>query len=187
CGFAVLLLAPCAARGALGDDPVADEDLLEEAGFAFDGPALLDFFQKRSLPEADRSALLQKLVGQLADKRSKMRKKAMAELVGHGAAAVEVLKGAAEDSPREVRDRAQACLNKIDKGIGQYAAGAAARLLAVRRPNGAAAALFAYLPHAGADWGRAEGLLALARVAGHHGTPHPQLTPPPQGHLPTPR
>src|SRR5262249_4714468 len=78
CGFAVLLLAPCAARGALGDDPAADEDLLEEAGFAFDGPALLDFFQKRSLPESDRSALLQKLVGQLADKRSKMRKKAMA-------------------------------------------------------------------------------------------------------------
>jgi HEAT repeat protein len=176
CGFAVLLLAPCAARGALGDDPAADEDLLEEVGFAFDGPALLDFFQKRSMPEADRSALLQKLVGQLADKRSKMRKKAMAELVGHGAAAVEVLKGAVEDSPREVRDRAQACLNKIDKGIGQYAAGAAARLLAVRRPNGAAAALFAYLPHAGADWVREEVLLALASVVVHQGKPDPVLT-----------
>jgi HEAT repeat protein len=176
CGLAAMFLQPpLSVRGAAGDDPAADEDLLEAAGFASDGPALLEFFQRRSLPEADREAVLQKLVEQLGDKRSKQRKKAAAELVGHGAAAVEVLKAAVEGDNREVRERARACLNKIDKGISQYVTVAAARLLALRRPDGAAAALFAYLPHAGADWVREEILLALAGVAVRQGKPDPLL------------
>jgi HEAT repeat protein len=175
CGLTLLLLTPLSGRAAVGDDPAADEDLLEGAGFATDGPALLDFFQKRSLSDSDRDTQLQKLITQLDAKSSKQRKKAMAELVGHGTAAVEVLKAAIEGSSREVRARAQACLNKIEKGTGQYVATSAARLLAVRRPDGAAAALFTYLPHVTEDWVREEVLLALAGVAVHKGKPDPVL------------
>jgi HEAT repeat protein len=176
CGFAVLLWSPISGRGAVGDDPAADEDLLEDAGFATDGPALLEFFERRSLSESGRDALLQKLIGQLDAKSSKQRKKAMAELVGHGSAAAEVLKAAMENSSRAVRERARACLNRIEKGVSQYVAGAAARLLALRRPEGAAAVLFAYLPTVTEDWVREEVLLALAGVAVHQGKPDPVLT-----------
>jgi HEAT repeat protein len=175
CALAAVSLAVFSAAGAGGEDPAVDEDLLEEAGFATDGPALVRFFRQRCLPDSDRQALLERLVSQLGAKTSRQRKQAAAELVGHGAAAVEVLKVAAEGSDRAVRDRAQACLNRIEKGISQSIVAAAARVLARRRPPGGAAALFAYLPQAGDEWLRDELLKSLADLAVRRGKPDPVL------------
>src|SRR5262249_27010709 len=147
--LAAMLLVPSkrcpGAEGSTADD----QAFLENVGVATDGPGLLEFFRIRSLPLADRRALLEKLVRQLGSRRYEERKKASAELVGFGTAALPLLKDALKDPDIEVRDRAQACVNRIEKGLGASVPAVAARLLTARRPDGALAALLAYLPNAG--------------------------------------
>jgi HEAT repeat protein len=174
CGLALVFLAP--APAGVGDDPAADEELLEDLGFAIDGPALRTFFRNRTLPDAERDALLEKLIKQLGDGRSKVRQQAAAELLGHGIAAVEALKVAVEGSNRAISERAKSSLKRIEKGIGQSVAVAAARLLARRHPDGAAAVLFAYLTRNNEEWVREEILRSLAAVAVHQGKPDPVLS-----------
>jgi HEAT repeat protein len=174
--LALSLLVLWSARAAGEDTTAGDEDLLVSAGIATDGPGLLEFFRVRSLPAAERRALLEKLVRQLGSKKYKERKHAAAELVGHGQAALEPLKAALTHADLEVRSRAQACLNKIDKGTGANIPAAAARLLTARRPEGALAALLNYLPHAGEEWSQEESSSCLGRLALRGGKADPLLT-----------
>ncbi len=145
----------------------AEEQVLKAAGLPADD--LLAFFRHRTPPGPDKGHL-SVLVRQLADKTPAVRERAAAELIGIGSAAVPSLRQAANDpDDEETAGRARQCLEAIE---GPGAAGvvqAAARLVAARKPPGAAAVLLAYLPFADNDLvvGEVEAALgACARVDG---------------------
>jgi HEAT repeat protein len=173
--LAAMLLVPLKMCRAGEASTADDQAFLENVGVATNGPGLLEFFRIRSLPEAERRTLLEKLVRQLGSKTYKERKKASAELVGFGTAALALLKDALKDPDIEVRDRAQACINRIEKGMGGSVPAVAARLLTARRPDGALAALLSYLPYAGDDWPQDEIFACLGALGWRDGRADPLL------------
>ncbi len=153
-----LLLAAHAAGQPLGPLPepaavnvAAEEQVLQAAGLPVGDGDLLDFFRRRTPPGPDKDRLAA-LVLQLSDKTPAVRERAAAELIGLGHAAIPALRRTANDpDDEETAGRARHCLDCIE---GAGAAGvprAAARLIAVRKPAGAAAVLLAYLPFADND------------------------------------
>src|SRR5262245_66642173 len=60
---------------AADDVATADERQLRDAGVGTDGPALLEFFRRRTLTDADRAAVA-KLIIQLGDENSHQRDEA---------------------------------------------------------------------------------------------------------------
>src|SRR5947209_2794284 len=109
CPLALGLLVVLAAGTAQGDEQTAaDEATLRKANVASDGPALLEFFRKRSLSEADQQRLAA-TVRQLADPDFAVREKASADLVAAGRLAVPLLKAVLEDPDAEVVRRAGYC------------------------------------------------------------------------------
>ena len=115
------------------------------AGLSTDGPALVDFFRHRAHTEADGEHL-HALVGKLGDPASAVRDRSAAELVGWGSLAVPVLQAVNDLDDQEAAGRARKCLQWIEGSSSATLPVAAARLLAVRKPAGAADALLAYLP-----------------------------------------
>jgi HEAT repeat protein len=168
--LAALAVAPAApAAGPDGDD----ERLLQSAGLPADEPALLRFFRLRSRADADR-AHLTALVRQLGDSATEAG--AAAELIAWGPPSVVPLRRAINDldNPAVAR-RARKCLDAIEGSDARALVAAAARLLAVRAPDGAADALLAYLPCAD-DTSVVEVVTsALADLAFVHGKPDPAL------------
>jgi HEAT repeat protein len=123
-----------------------DEQTLNAAGLATDGASLLEFFRTRTGPDVTRDKLMA-LVRQLGDPEIKVRAQAATELVSHGPVAIPVLRHAVNDLDNpEIATRAQRCLQLIDGPGGAALPAAAARLVALRKPAGAAEALLAYLP-----------------------------------------
>lgn len=123
-----------------------DEKALEAAGIATDGPGLLAFFQKQTADVAARRRV-RVLIELLGADSFEVREKASADLISVGPVALPQLRQArlqAEDI--EVRRRARVCMERIQVDRPASIAGAALRVLAVRKPPGAAAALLAYLP-----------------------------------------
>jgi hypothetical protein len=147
-----------------------DEQTLKAANLGVDGPALLDFFRKRTPVDADRNKI-QALIAELGDDSYLIRDKASAELVALGAAAVPLLREARKDEDVEVARRAEKCLDLIEPYPSIPVTAAAARLLAVRRPAGAAEVLLAYLPFADDDIVDDTVREALVAVARGDGTP----------------
>src|SRR5215831_14151923 len=146
-GLAVALLT-CASARVRADEPDAaalDERVLKEARLAVDGPSLLEFFRKRTISNTDLERIGQ-LIRDLGDDSFELRQKASAQLVATGAAAVPLLKQATKSEDIEVVRRAQECLKHIETGSSSAVVAAAARILAVRKPEGAAEVLLAYLP-----------------------------------------
>ncbi len=142
---AVLLLGPTLRAG---DNATADdEQILKKANQPADGPALLEFFRKRTLTRADQERM-DALVRQLGSKTFRLRSQASAELIRLGPCALPVLRRALKDPDVEVRSRADKCLKAIKNGPGPALPSAAARLLKARKPTGAAPVLLAYLPFA---------------------------------------
>jgi HEAT repeat protein len=177
------------ANGAVGAaDPAtaADEALLKEAGVATDGPGLLAFFRKRTLTDADRKRL-ELLVRQLGSTSYKQRQEAQAELVALGAPSLPFLKAAEKDPNVEVRKRALKCSVQIENGPASALPAAAARLLAVRRPAGAVAALLAYIPYVDDEWLEEEVLIHLGSLAVVQGKVDPLLAAAVQDKLPARR
>src|SRR4051794_34344078 len=79
-----------------GDDSdslPADEQTLKAASLGTDGPALIEFFKKNSLTEADRENIRQ-LIKKLGDKNFRVREKASADLVSQGPRAIALLRPA---------------------------------------------------------------------------------------------
>jgi hypothetical protein len=153
--------------------PVADERLLRAAKVATDGPGLVKYLRGQT---AD-PALLEKakaLVRQLGDDSFAVREQASRELVDLGQAAVPSLRAAAVSDDREVAFRARACLRLIGKRGTGAAVAAAVRLLAWRKPAGAAEALLAHLSGADAPVAR-EVREALCALAERDGKPNPVL------------
>jgi outer membrane protein assembly factor BamB len=153
---------------AADDDTAADERLLRSARVGTDGPGLIEFFRKRTLRDADR-ANVQTLIRQLGDSSYRAREKASDSLVAVGPLARPFLRAAINDPDLEIARRAEQCLEQLEKAQEPPVVAAAARLLAQRKPPGAAETLLEYLPFA-EDSGLVEEIcVALATVAVREG------------------
>lgn len=177
CGVTAFLMAVAAAVGRSGEgaaDLVQEEKTLREAGLKTDGLALLEFFRERSLTDEQRERLAA-LIHQLGDDTFVVRQKASMELARAGRAALPMLRAAARDPDPEVARRAADCLTTAGHESDLALVVAATRLLAERRPAGAAEALLAYLPSLDDDVAEDAVLAALLRVGLTEGKPVPAL------------
>ncbi|MBV9125217.1 MAG: HEAT repeat domain-containing protein [Planctomycetes bacterium] len=173
-GSCVILLPGRCVAESLPGSTTADEQLLQAANVPTDGPGLLDFFRKRTLPDAEGKRI-QELIHQLGDDSFETREKACHLLVAMGTAAVSPLRQAAHSSDLEVAQRAEKCLKLIESGSGATVPAAAARLLARRNPPGATEVLLAYLPFAENEIAAKEVRASLAEVGIRDGKVNPAL------------
>jgi hypothetical protein len=121
---------------------LADEEQCRSAGLAVDGPALLQFFRQR-IPAADDLKSIGSLVEQLGSREFKVREDAATKLIGIGPAALPQLRQAAMKGALEQAKRAERCIQEIERVTEGVPA--AARLLKLRKPDGACAVLLNYL------------------------------------------
>jgi HEAT repeat protein len=171
----LVLLAGGPARAAAElEGLAADEQLLKSAKIATDGPGLLNFFRERTLTGPNRARVVA-LVQKLGNPNYRIREQASTDLVSVGSIAVPLLREAAKDPDLEVSRRAERCLNQIDTGPGAMLAAAAARMVAHRKPAGAAEVLLVYLSDAPDEGVADEVRTALAAVAITDGKPEPVL------------
>jgi hypothetical protein len=168
------LLLAGALPAAEPDQVARDEQTLREAKVGTDGPALLEFFRKRTAKDVDPTKI-KALVRQLGDDSFEKREQASAQLIAVGASAVPHLKEALKDPDIEIVRRAEECLRRIGEGSTGAVVDAAARLLAARKPDGAAEALLAYLPYAEDDIAADEVREALAALAVRDGKVDPAV------------
>jgi hypothetical protein len=151
----------------------ADEKRLKLADAPTDGPGLVAYLRGRT-PGPAEVMNVKTLVRQLGDRSFAVRERATAGLVALGRVAVPYLRPALDDADPEVSRRAQRCLERLaaqDDGTLP----AAVRVLAWRKPDGAASALLDYIAVApdGADADEVRS--ALAEVALRDGKPDPVL------------
>jgi HEAT repeat protein len=169
-GVVVLLFA----RGGAADGPkqvAADERKLQAAKLQHDGPALLEFFRKRTLTDLER-ANVEILIHKLGARAFRIREQAAAELVTRGPVVLELLREHLNNPDPEIARRAEKCIARIkDKDLPPDVAAAAARLLAERKPAGAVAALLAYLPYADSEGVADEVRNSLTALAVRGGKP----------------
>lgn len=159
--------------GAVGGP--ADENVLKTARLATTDEALLDFFRKRTPPAPPRERLVE-LIKKLSDKDAAVRDSAQGELTALGEAAVPLLRTAANNiDDIEGSSRARLALANIEGASGASIVTNTARLLAARRPAGAAEALIGYLPYAEDDQTFQEVEAALVAVAIRDGKPDAAL------------
>ena len=148
-----LLLALLAATWLRAADPPADPmpytdaAILKGAGIADDGPALLDFFRKRTLTPGDRDTVAG-LIRQLGSETFDDREKASKRLPPYGTAILPALREAAKDEDPERSRRAREAAERIEAAAVSGLPGAVARSLARKKVAGATAVLLAYLPFA---------------------------------------
>lgn len=160
-------LSALASAVAFAGNPPAngDEETLKAAGQKSDGPGLLEFFRKRTLTR-DGQEQIEKQISQLGDRDYKTRVKAENHLVGCGTAALPFLRQALKSLDREVVRRAEECIRRIEErdARGDLTL-AAVRLLAQKRPAGAAEVLLGYLPFAEDELVAEEVQTALVTIA----------------------
>jgi len=152
-----------------------DEQTLHSAGLSSDGAFLLAFFHARARADIDPDHL-RVVLRQFSADANRERSVATVQFLGMGPLAIPTLRRAANalETP-ELARRAQSCLYWLEGPPGTRLPVAAARVLAQRKPEGAAAALLAYLPFTdNPDVLRAV-TAALAAVAAPGGKPDPAL------------
>jgi hypothetical protein len=129
------------------DTIASDEKILRDVKEKVDGPALLNYFRKRTFPEADPKTL-NKLIRELGDTAFRVREKAAGELIALGSSCLVAVREAETSSNFEVSRRAAAIRRLIEEQADPVVQSATARLIAVRKPAGAAEVLLNYLPYA---------------------------------------
>ncbi len=175
CSAASLLTAFCLFAVPPTPETTQDEQELVAAGLSAEGPALLEFFRGRARLETDRDKLLA-LAGQLGDPDAKVRDQAARALISRGPLAVPALRQAVNDlNHPTAADRARKCLEAIEGKNAAALMAAAARILAVRKPAGAAEALLNYLPFADDEMVVQEVSAALSALAYTDGKPESVL------------
>ena len=176
--FALILLVavPLSWAGTAADDGAEPAKILKEAGIASDAPGLIKYFKART-PSPGDQARYADLVRNLGDKSFAVREKASKELIAIGEPVLPFLKKALKDGDLELTRRAGVCIRAIERVPFATLTSAAARLLALRRPDGAAEILLAYLPFAHWD-AVGDNLLEALQVVGMKGTA-PKQTPQP--------
>jgi HEAT repeat protein len=174
----VSLAVPAAPTSSASDptaNVAADEQTLKAAGVDVSPAALVEFFHKRT-PSTENDAAVAALVKQLADKDPAGHAKATGGLVALGPAAIKPLRAAASDiKDTDAAERAKKCLALIEGHAGAQLVAAAARLVGVHKPDGAAQALIDYYPFADDEAVARDVEAALARVAMPKGKPDPAL------------
>jgi HEAT repeat protein len=170
-----VLLAAVPIWAAEADNEVADaESVLKEGKVATDGPSLLEYFKKRTIPEVDR-AKLAAMIRDLASEDFPVRRKAFRDLQAAGKAAVPLLRQAQKDEDPEVVSSATQLLEKIEAGSESALTMAAARVLAARKPAGSVKVLLAYLPLADDDNVQESLRNALVTLGVDKGKPDPAI------------
>jgi HEAT repeat protein len=134
--------------GLAGDDDISRRirrDIWAGWWARTDGPVLIEEFKKRTLSAAELDKI-QGLINKLGDDTFQVREQAVADLVAYGTMVVPMLRDAVKSTELERRMRAERCLRAIAKTESRSLPPSAARLLALRKPPGAADALLAVLP-----------------------------------------
>jgi HEAT repeat protein/outer membrane protein assembly factor BamB len=159
------------------DDPLArriHRDVWAAWWRATDGPTLLEEFRKRTLtPET--TARARELVSKLGDGSFTERERADEELIGMGRLILPVLRTATRDPDAEIGRRAGSILERIEKAPSDALPLTAARLVALRKPAGAAEVLLAFLTSVEGEDLAAEVQTTLTAVAVRDGKPEPAL------------
>jgi HEAT repeat protein len=161
-------LAPAGPRAEGAERPTADEAVLHSAGVPASGVGLLAFLRSRAKGASAEEVAA--LTARLGAPTAAERARAAAELVGIGPDAVPALRALASDVDARGAAAARHCLRVLEVDSSGLT-GAVLRLTATRRPDGAAPALLAFLPHAEDDSVVEEAVAALATVATHDGRP----------------
>lgn len=151
-----------------------DEQTLRDAKVATDGAALIDYFKKRTLPDVD-AGKIETLTKQLGADDFLTRERASARLVALRTLAIPFLEQAARDKDIEVARRAEECLRRIGGSRSTAVDLAAVRVLAARKPAGAAEVLLGFLPFAGNERVADEVQKALTALAVRDGKSDPAL------------
>ncbi|HVS39600.1 MAG TPA: HEAT repeat domain-containing protein [Gemmataceae bacterium] len=174
-----VVIGPAQPRPAMPVDPgplvePSDEDILRDSKTPTDGPGLVEFFRQRQLQPGDEERV-KGLILQLGDEDFDKREEASIQLRGLGLRAKQLLLAARHNPNPEIAFRAKECLKEIDEGTVTAAVGAAVRLLARRKPEGAAAALLDFLPAAGEEDMMEQVRLSLVDLAVRDGKADPVL------------
>ncbi len=147
--FLCLLALSGGAEPAKPAEPDAEllyaEKVLKEANVSPDGPGLLAFFRARTLTQAEQDRLAG-AINNLGDDSFEVREKASADLTAAGRLALAYLKPALEAKDIEIVCRARRCIDEISRVQDSSLIPAAARVIGVKRPDGATEALLACLP-----------------------------------------
>lgn len=160
---------PVRPGGADGDG--ADESVLKAAKLKTSDDDLLDFFRKRTPPAPPRDKIAG-LVKKLASKDPTDADAAQGELTAIGHAAVPLLRTAMNNvDEADASARAKQCLSNIEGAGSATLVGTVTRMLAARKPAGAAEVLIAYLPYAEDQSTFEEVETALVAVAIVNGKP----------------
>ncbi len=139
-------LASCLGQSGAQTDALAnDEKFLKDAKIATDGPGLLAFLRARTLSETERARLAE-LIPQLGARSYAVREKATQALIKAGRAALPHLKAALQNKDLEIARRAEFAIADIERVPHVAVMSSVIRLLAARHPEGALAAVLAYLP-----------------------------------------
>jgi len=133
--------------GPVLDAMAQDRKSLQEVGLSVDGPALLDYFKKRTYPEADPKEMAD-LIQKLGDEDFETREKSYERLLALGAGALFGIKEAEKNKDPEVNRRADEIRHRIEAKADPNIQAATARLIAKLKPAGSAAVLLNYLPFA---------------------------------------
>ncbi len=142
-----------------------------------EGPALLDEFRKRTLTSADLLRI-QQLIKDLGDDSYETREKATTALAAMDVRILPLLRKAQEASDVEVRTRVEKCVQTIEarKERLPSISPTTARLVGLRKPEGAAELLLSFLASSGAEEPARPGVqAALTAVAVRDGKPDPGL------------
>jgi HEAT repeat protein len=157
------------------EEVLSEEQTLRAAHLPTDNDALVNFFKKRASLEADPDKVAA-LIKQLGDKSPEVRDKAAGELVTIGTPSIRLLHMAAIDlDDQQVAAGAKKCLEFLEGGNGVSLPIAAARLLAIRQPAGAAQVLLDYLTSADDENVIEEIKAALTVLAIRENKPEPAL------------
>ncbi len=160
-----------------GNDAVSGRlrrDLWAAWWAAVDGKALLTELRRRTLSDDDREKVLA-LIGRLNAPSAATRDQAVSDLLARGTAAVPLLRQATNDPNNRAAPYAARCLQLIETDGPTPFPAAALRLLGLRRPDGVAEALLAYLPFAETESLAEQAQASLAAVAVRDGKPEPLL------------
>ncbi|MBA4064645.1 MAG: hypothetical protein C0501_13215 [Isosphaera sp.] len=170
---------PIVKKGKAAPEPPAlklsDEEALRKTGLdPADGPKLLAYLKQRTPDVVDQGRIVETIKAFGADDFDD-RERATAEVERYGAAAAALLKKAEKDPDPEVAYRARLALRRMEKVPHAVATTAAVRAVARLKPDGAAAALVAYLPLADSEAVADTIREALAALAVSGGKAEPAL------------
>jgi outer membrane protein assembly factor BamB len=151
--FAGLFLLSLPLPGSGGDESekagAAEEQVLREAKLPTDNKSLVAALRQRVLPDANQKEL-ERLLAQLGSEKFVVREKAHAALLAQGLNALPVLRQAEHASDVELKKQAEGLREELETRLkaDEPIQLATVRLLGVRKPVEATAALLAYLPFA---------------------------------------